>query len=54
VSAGPGIDPFQIGVQMFGLLDISRARAELGYEPRLSLEEAIRDYVELLNTVARR
>lgn len=51
VSAGPGLDPFQIGFTSFGLLDISRARAELGYEPRFSLEDAIRDYVEMLKTV---
>lgn len=51
VSVGPGFDPFQIGFQMFGLLDITRARAELGYEPRYSLDDAVRDYVELLKTV---
>jgi len=48
VSVGPGLDPFQIGFTSFGLLDISRARAELGYEPRYSLEDAIRDYLRLL------
>jgi nucleoside-diphosphate-sugar epimerase len=34
----------------FGLFDISAARAELGYEPQCTLDEAIRDYVRLLES----
>jgi UDP-glucose 4-epimerase len=51
VSVGPGLDPFRIGFSIFGLMDITRARAELGYEPRFSLDDAIGDYLQFLATV---
>lgn len=35
-----------------GVLDISLARRELGYEPRFDLEAAIRDYRDVLRTVS--
>ena len=50
VSVGPGLDPFRIGFMGFGLFDISAARAELGYQPQYSLDEAIHDYVQLLES----
>lgn len=47
VEVGPGAwedDPFQSG-NLRGPLDLTRARTDLGFEPRVSLHEGLRDYV---------
>jgi UDP-glucose 4-epimerase len=53
VEVGPGAwegDPFQSG-DLRGPLDITRARTDLGFEPRVDLEEGLRDYVAWWRTV---
>jgi nucleoside-diphosphate-sugar epimerase len=32
-----------------GTIDISQAKKELGYEPRYSIEDGIREYIETYN-----
>lgn len=44
---GPGLDHLGSGNRYY-VLDISRARDELGYSPKYSLEEGVRDYVETM------
>ena len=44
---GPGLDPIGAG-NMYCVFDISRARDELGYAPKFTLEEAVRDCVETM------
>ncbi len=48
IEVGPGRwddDPFQAG-NLRGPLDTTRARMELGFEPRFSLEDGLRAYIE--------
>jgi len=43
-DVGPGV----IGGDRQGLFDIGAARRDLGYEPRVTLEEGLREYVAWL------
>lgn len=47
IEVGPGLDS-AFGPGRYCVLDIGRAKRELGYEPKYSLEDGVRDYVELL------
>jgi len=47
---GPGLD---IAEPVRGPLDITRARKELGYEPKFSLEKGIIDYIQTLKNAGR-
>lgn len=49
IQIGPGLDCFQVGYSLYAIMDISRARAELGYEPEFNLEAGMKDYVALLD-----
>jgi len=42
---GPGLDPIGVG-NIYCVFDSSRARNELGYSPKFTLEEAVKDCVE--------
>lgn len=44
ISVGAGLDPWDIGVDRYWLYDLSRSRDELGYEPRYSLQDGVRDW----------
>lgn len=46
IDIGPGMDPRGMGKAAYFLMDISRARRELGYEPRYHPEAAVRDWIE--------
>jgi nucleoside-diphosphate-sugar epimerase len=35
----------------YAILDISRARADFGYQPRFELVDGVRDYVESLHAI---
>ncbi len=49
VEIGPGLDYMGGNHPRYALFDISRARRELGYEPRFAdLEAGIRDYLETM------
>jgi UDP-glucose 4-epimerase len=47
VEVGPGLD--YIGRPVYCLMDISRARTDLGFEPEYSIETAVRDYAGLFS-----
>lgn len=48
IEIGPGLDYMSAGVPYYCVFDISRAKEELGYEPRYSLEEMVKDYIETM------
>jgi UDP-glucose 4-epimerase len=48
ITIGPGLNFLGSPYPLAGVYDISRARAELGYEPQYDLERAIDDYLENL------
>lgn len=50
ISIGPGRDYLGCG-PLYGLLDISRARADLGYEPEYDLASTVADYVRDLGAL---
>jgi UDP-glucose 4-epimerase len=45
LEVGPGLDYYGSGIPYYSVYDISRARKELGFEPRFDLEAGVRDYV---------
>jgi UDP-glucose 4-epimerase len=49
IEVGPGTD-YGTGVGLYCIFDISRARAELGYEPEFDQEQGILDYLRLLES----
>lgn len=49
IEIGPGLDYVGIGTPRYGLFDITRARRELGYEPKWNLESGVRDYIETMH-----
>jgi UDP-glucose 4-epimerase len=48
IAVGGGLDPLHMGVNCYGALDSSRARTDLGWEPRFDLEAAVADYLKRL------
>lgn len=46
IEIGLGLDYFQVGVNWYCALDITRAREDLGYAPQYSYEAGVRHYVE--------
>ena len=46
-NIGPGLDYFGLG-RAYCIFDTSRAREELGFKPKFTLEESIRDYVKTM------
>jgi UDP-glucose 4-epimerase len=50
VEIGPGLDPVGVGAQTYHHLDITRARAELGYAPAYDAVRGILDYAGVLRT----
>jgi nucleoside-diphosphate-sugar epimerase len=48
VEIGPGLDEYdKREILMRGVLDISRARQQLGYEPQYDYREGMRDYIAM-------
>lgn len=45
---GPGLDYFGLGHNVYSVHDITRARAELGYEPQYDLLAAVKDYIAMM------
>jgi UDP-glucose 4-epimerase len=52
ITIGPGLNYFGSPYPLAGIYDISRARAELGFEPQYDLESAIDDYLASLKRLA--
>jgi UDP-glucose 4-epimerase len=48
IRIGPGLDCFLVGYNLYSIMDISRARVELGYEPEFDLKAGIKDHVATL------
>ena len=48
IEIGPGLDFFDMGVNYYAVFDTARAREDLGFEPRFSLEEGVRDYASTM------
>ncbi len=48
IEIGAGLDFFDMGVNYYAVFDTTRAREDLGFEPRFSLEESVRDYVSVV------
>lgn len=48
IEIGPGLDYFGSPTSAYSVYDISRARQELGYEPRYDVERGVADYLESL------
>lgn len=51
IEIGPGLDFFEMGVNYYAVFDTARAREDLGFEPRFSLEESVRDYVSTMQAL---
>jgi UDP-glucose 4-epimerase len=51
IEIGPGLDFKGIGRDSYTVYDTTRAQAEIGFEPRFSVEEAVDDYLELLDRI---
>ena len=51
IEVGPGLNPMGFDVHYYAILDISRARDDLGYAPRFGLAEGVRDYVRSLRGI---
>jgi UDP-glucose 4-epimerase len=48
IEIGPGLDYFGLGHNVYSLHDITRARTELGYEPKYDLLAAVKDYIAMM------
>lgn len=48
IEIGPGLDPLQIPMANYCIMNIDRARRELGYNPQYDLEKGVRDYIEMM------
>jgi UDP-glucose 4-epimerase len=45
-TIGPGLDPLDVGVKYFGVLDNRRARADLGFSVKFDLQTGVADYIQ--------
>lgn len=48
IDIGPGFDFMDVGFGAYNVLDISKAREQLGYEPAYELTDMVRHYAETL------
>ncbi len=48
IDIGPGFDFMNVGFGAYNVLDISKAREHLGYEPAYELNDMVRHYAETL------
>lgn len=48
IEIGPGYDFMNVGFAAYSVLDISKTRRELGYEPRFDLAAMVADYAQVL------
>ena len=45
IEIGDGLDYLGMGVNYYCIFDLTRARTDLGYEPRFDIEAGVRDYI---------
>jgi UDP-glucose 4-epimerase len=48
IQIGPGLDFFNIGNNVYSVYDVTRAKEELGFVPQYTLDDGVRDYVEMM------
>jgi UDP-glucose 4-epimerase len=48
IDIGPGLDYLQMGVDYYSVFDLTRARADFGYEPQYTLAEGVRHYAAVM------
>ncbi len=46
IEIGPGLDYLGLGVNYYGVMDNTRARVDLGFEPKFDLKRGVAHYVE--------
>jgi len=51
IEIGPGLNPAGFQVHYYSILDISRAREDLGFAPKFGLADGVRDYVRSLQAM---
>lgn len=54
IEIGPGLNYFDSQASYYSVYDLSRARAELGYEPQYDLRRGIGDYIETVKKLQAR
>jgi UDP-glucose 4-epimerase len=45
IEVGEGLDYLGMGINYYCVFDLTRARTDLGYEPRFDIEAGVRDYI---------
>ena len=48
IEIGPGLDYIMKNYNTYSVFDISRAKKELGFEPRYDVEKGVADYIEMM------
>jgi UDP-glucose 4-epimerase len=48
---GPGLDHTGIGFNFYSIYDFSRAKNELGFTPQYNIKEAVKDYIETMQSL---
>lgn len=49
IQIGPGLDYMGIGISGYSVLDITRAREQLGYQPQFDLRAGVADYLTVMD-----
>jgi UDP-glucose 4-epimerase len=49
IEIGDGLDYLGMGVNYYCIFDLTRARTDLGYEPRFDIEAGVRDYIATMD-----
>ena len=52
IEVGPGLDYLCRNYDTYNVYDISRARKELGFEPKYDFDRGIKDYIEMMKVLA--
>jgi UDP-glucose 4-epimerase len=48
IEVGPGLDFRGLGANYCGVFDNTRARTDLGFEPRFNLEQGVAHYIDTM------
>jgi UDP-glucose 4-epimerase len=51
IEIGPGLDFLMKNYNTYSVFDISRARKELGFEPRYDVEKGVADYIDMMRVL---
>lgn len=53
IEVGDGLDYWGMGKQYYSVLDVTRAREQLGFTPKFNLADGLRDYIGVLDRLQR-